>query len=485
MKSVASVASHPSAASAPRPVETAPALKLLDRLRQAFQDRQVAPARIAAYLQSIAAYIRFHGLRHPRELGLEHVTAFLAHLRRQPDVTPAHEEAARAALGFLHDEFLPGDAGAPVPAGAAPPAGKPPTPSPFLNRCHEILRVRHYALRTEECYVQWIKRFILFHGKRHPQEMGAAEIEAFLTHLAVHEHVAASTQNQAFNALLFLYQQVLEIELPRIDAVRARRPTRLPVVMARAEVRQVLQAVAGADGLFKLLAELQYGAGLRVLESCRVRVHDVDLGRGQVLVRDGKGGKDRVVMLPRSLHGRLAEQVERRRQQHARDQARGDVWVWLPDALARKYPRAPQELGWQFLFASRQHARDPRSGKIGRHHVHVAALQRAVAQAVHQTGLVKHITCHTFRHSFATHLLEDGYDLRTVQELLGHKDVATTMIYTHVMEKGVSSVRSPLDVLAELQPDAVRAAVEATRGLQGGAGVGPRRREAVSEEFLY
>jgi integron integrase len=470
-------ATPPTGAACPPP-------KLLERVRQALRNRHVASGRIEEYVSSLAAYIRFHGMRHPRELGLEHVSAFLAHVRRQPEVTPDQEVNARAALGFLYDDFLPGDMPAPALDGRPPSAG--PTPSPFLNRCHEILRLRHYSLRTEECYVNWIKRFILFHDKRHPTTMGAAEIESFLTHLAVHEHVAASTQNQAFHALLFLYQQVLEIKLPRLDAVRAKRPARLPVVMSRLEVRQVLAGITGAEGLFKLLAELQYGTGLRVLESCRVRVHDVDLGRGQILIRDGKGGKDRVVMLPRSLRGRLAEQIERRRAQHERDQARGEVWVWLPDALARKYPRAPGELGWQFLFASRQHSREPRSGKVGRHHVHAAALQRAVAEAVRQAGLLKHATCHTFRHSFATHLLEDGYDLRTVQELLGHKDVATTMIYTHVMEKGVSSVRSPLDVLAELEPHAVQAAIEATRHLRGTAGAAtPRRREAVSNAFVY
>jgi hypothetical protein len=293
---------RPSTPPRPTPAQTSPPPKLLDRLRQALQRARVAPAQIEAYLHMIAAYIRFHGLRHPRELGLEHLSAFLTNLRRQPDCTPAHETTARAALGFLYDKFLPADT-------AVPAAGPSPSRSPFLSRCHEILRLRHYALRTEECYVGWIKRFILFHGKRHPAELGAAEIEAFLTHLAVHDHVAASTQNQAFNALVFLYRQVLEIDLPRIDAVRARRPARLPVVMSRAEVRQVLEGVTGACGLFRLLSELQYGTGLRVLESCRVHVHDVDLGRGQLLVRDGKGGKDRVVMLPRSLRTRLAEQL--------------------------------------------------------------------------------------------------------------------------------------------------------------------------------
>jgi hypothetical protein len=221
---------RPSTPPPPTPAQAFRPPKLLDRLRLALQDAHVAPAQIEAYLHTITAYIRFHGLRHPRELGLEHLNAFLAHLRRQPDSTPAHETAARAALGFLYDKFLPADT-------AAPAAGPPPSRSPFLSRCHEILRVRHYALRTEECYVGWIKRFILFHDKRHPAELGPAEIEAFLTHLAVHDQVAASTQNQAFNALMFLYRQVLEIDLPRIDAVRAKRPARLPVVMSRAELR--------------------------------------------------------------------------------------------------------------------------------------------------------------------------------------------------------------------------------------------------------
>jgi integron integrase len=460
--------------------------KLLERLRQLLRQRQWTVDQSEAAVRWVAAFIQFQGLRHPRELGPEHIAAFLAQLRRDPETTPQREAAARAALKFLYEEFLPADTDQPAAAQGRPPAspgaGPAPTASPFLNRCHEILRLRHYAIRSEECYVQWIKKFILFHGKRHPQDMGAPEIEAFLTHLAVNQEVAASTQNQALSALLFLYQKVLEIDLPRLDAVRAKRPARLPVVMSRPEVRQVLDAVEGADGLFALLAQLEYGTGMRVLESCRVRVHDVDRGRGQILIRDGKGGKDRIVMLPRSLRESLAGQIDKRRAQHERDLARGRAWVWLPDALARKYPRAPQELGWQFLFASRQQSRDPRSGIIGRHHIHAGALARAVTQAVRRTGQIKHITCHTFRHSFATHLLEDGYDLRTVQELLGHKDVATTMIYTHVMERGVSSVRSPLDVLGELTPQEVQAAVDATQQLHGSS---PSPREAASPAFLY
>jgi integron integrase len=465
-----------------------PPRKLLDRLGCLLEQRQFPPTQVQAYVQWVAAFIHFHGKRHPQELGPSHVTAFLTHLRRQPETTPQQEAAARAALRVLYEDFLPADQAAapPSPLPTPPSPNTTPTRSPFLNRCHEILRLRHYSRRTEECYVQWIRRFILFHGKRHPLDLGSAEIEAFLTHLAVDAEVAASTQNQAFNALLFLYQQVLEKELPPLDAVRAKRPTRLPIVMSRAEVRQVLDAIEGADGHFRLLGQLQYGTGMRVLESCRLRVHDLDLGRGQVLIRDGKGGKDRIVMLPRSLREPLAQQINARRALHQRDVNQGPVWVWLPDALARKYPSAPGELGWQFLFASRQRSRDPRSGKVGRHHVHEGAVARAVTQAVRRTGQIKHITCHTFRHSFATHLLEDGYDLRTVQELLGHQDVTTTMIYTHVMERGVSSVRSPLDVLSELTPEVVQAAVDATRRLHGADESPSRaRREATSEAFVY
>jgi integron integrase len=427
---------------------------LLDRFREFLRARQIAEDRVAAYAEAVAAFVRFHGLRYPRDLGPDHVATFL---RQAPGAA-----TAAVALRLLYEQFLPGD-----PADPPRPAGPPPTRSPFLNRCHEILRLRHYSLQTERCYVQWVRRFILFHGKRHPDELGAPEIEAFLTHLAVHGHVSASTQNQAFHALLFLYQQVLGRELPRIDAVRARRPVRLPVVLSRPEVRQVLGAVVGASGLFQLLAELQYGSGLRLMEACRLRVHDLDLPRGQLLVRAGKGDKDRTVMVPRKLRPRLAKVLAWREQLHRRDRAHEQGWVALPEALARKYPHAARELGWQFLFASRQLSEDPRSGQTGRHHVYPGALQRAVAAAVRQAGLTKHATCHTFRHSFATHLLEMGYDIRTVQQLLGHKDVATTMIYTHVMQQGVAGVRSPLDLLDDLAPEDVAGAVEETQRRTG------------------
>jgi integron integrase len=259
------------------------------------------------------------------------------------------------------------------------------------------MRVGHYSPRTEDCYADWAVRFIRFHGMRHPNTMGAPEIEMFLTDLAVNAHVAASTQNQAFHALLFLFQQVLGIELPRLDAVRAKRPRRLPVVLSAEEVRQLLDAIRGADGVFRLMAALLYGTGLRREECCRLRVHDVDLGRHQIMVRHGKGAKDRVVMLPKSLRPDLERQLAWRRELHERDVRKGVARVALPDALARKYPRAAQELGWQFLFASRQLSRDPKTGDIGRHHVDPGSLARSVCDARRRAGLIHRVGCHTLR----------------------------------------------------------------------------------------
>jgi integron integrase len=312
-----------------------------------------------------------------------------------------------------------------------------------------------------------IKRFVFFHGKRHPRDLGAAEVEQFLTDLAVRGHVAASTQNQALNALVFLYSQVLGIELGRLDAVRARRPKRLPVVLSPEEVHKVLAHVDGNDGIFLLMARLLYGCGLRVMECCRLRVKDIGLERRQIVVRGGKGNKDRVVMLPRAVHGALERQLDWRRGLHERDVARGVARVELPDALERKYPRAAQELGWQFLFASRQLSRCPRTGRPGRHHIFPGSVQRAVKEAAAAAGFGKAIHCHTFRHSFATHLVERGVDIRSVQQLLGHESLETTMIYTHVARTGVTAVTSPLDLLDGLHHDEVQAAVDATRRLQG------------------
>jgi len=306
------------------------------------------------------------------------------------------------------------------------------------------LRLRHYSLRTEQAYVAWIRRFILANGKRHPRELEGRHVEAFLTGLATRGRVAAGTQNQALAALLFLYREVLGMKLPWMDSVvRAKRPRRLPVVLSQAEVRRLLAAI---DERAWVMAALLYGTGIRLMECLRLRVKDVDFGRSEILVRQGKGGKDRRVPLPARLREPLLEVVERARVVHEEDLAAGLGEAWLPAALARKYPNAAREFGWQYLFPSPRLSRDPRSGSVRRHHVDDSVLQRAVRAARHRAGIVKPATCHTLRHSFATHLLEAGYDIRTIQELLGHKDLATTQIYTHVLNRGGLAVRSPLDL---------------------------------------
>jgi integron integrase len=322
------------------------------------------------------------------------------------------------------------------------PAGRTPK---LLDQVREAIRTRHYSLRTEEAYVQWIKRFILFHGKRHPLEMGAQEITQFLSALAVDGHVSASTQNQALCALLFLYRHVFDQNVGWLDGVvHAKRPQRLPVVLARQEVKALLEALEGVNWL---MASLLYGAGLRLLECLRLRVKDLDFSSNQILVREGKGNKDRRTMLPAIMKGPLAAHLERVRQVHKRDLGRGYGKVYLPDALARKYPQADREWGWQWVFPASQLSLDPRSGEQRRHHLHESVLQRAIKEAARKTGLTKPASCHTLRHSFATHLLEDGYDIRTIQELLGHRDVKTTMIYTHVLNRGGKGVHSPIDRL--------------------------------------
>jgi len=315
----------------------------------------------------------------------------------------------------------------------------------LLDQVRDRCRVKHYSIRTERAYVDWIRRFILFHGKRHPREMGTPELEAFLTHLAVERNVSPSTQNQALAALLFLYREVLHIELPWLDGVtRARKPPRLPVVLSEGEVAVLLAQLEGTPWL---MASLLYGSGLRLMEALRLRVKDVDFERGEITVRGGKGGKDRRTVLPDKLKPSLRAQVERVRTLHERDLLDGLAPVYLPHALSRKYPNAGRELSWQFLFPAPKPARDPRSGIIRRHHVHSANIQRAIKGAVRRAGIAKPATSHTLRHSFATHLLEKGYDIRTVQELLGHKDVRTTQIYTHVLNRGGQGVISPLERL--------------------------------------
>ena len=318
------------------------------------------------------------------------------------------------------------------------------SPKPkLLDRVRHAVRARHYSRRTEKAYVHWIKRYIFFHGKRHPGEMGAVEVTAFLTALAVRDRVAASTQNQALNALLFLYREILSVELPWLDdLVRAKRPQHLPTVLTRDEVRAVLERL---DCTPRLMALLLYGAGLRLLECCRLRIKDVDFATNQITIRDGKGGKDRMTMLPRTVKADLAKHIERVRALHQRDLRQGAGWVELPWALARKYPNAGREWVWQWVFPATRFYVDLATGQRRRHHLHESVVQRAVREAVLKTGFAKKATCHTFRHSFATHLLEDGHDIRTVQELLGHRDVSTTMIYTHVLNRGPAAVRSPAD----------------------------------------
>ncbi|MCM8620250.1 MAG: integron integrase [Candidatus Accumulibacter sp.] len=316
-------------------------------------------------------------------------------------------------------------------------------PPRLLDQVREAIRLRHYSIRTEQAYTDWIKRFILFHGKRHPREMGAAEVERFLTHLAVEGRVAASTQNQALSALLFLYREVLKVDLPWLgEMTRAKRPGRLPVVLTVEEVRRVLARIDGQQGL---MADLLYGAGLRLLECVRLRVKDLDFEMRQITVRDGKGEKDRMTMLPQSVLEPLRAHLEKVKVLHAQDLEEGFGEVYLPYALDRKYPDASREWGWQYVFPAAGRSVDPRSGQVRRHHVDEQTLQRAMKKAVRAAGLTKPASCHTLRHSFATHLLQSGYDIRTVQELLGHQDVATTMIYTHVLNRGGSGVISPLD----------------------------------------
>jgi integron integrase len=318
-----------------------------------------------------------------------------------------------------------------------------PSAPRLLDQVRDIIRLKHYSIRTEQAYLQWIRRFILFHGKRHPRDLGGDHLTAFLSDLAVRGRVFASTQNQALHAVLFMYREVLKIELPWLVGMQhAKRPERLPVVFTRQEVKQLL---AQLDGTPWLMTSLTYGGGLRLLECLRLRVKDVDFGHLQVLVRDGKGQRDRVTMLPQRLVEPLRSHLARVRQLHERDLAEGFGLVYLPFALDRKYPNANREWGWQYVFPSSKRSTDPRSGMERRHHAAPEVMQRALKKAIRCAGIIKPGSVHTLRHSFATHLLDSGYDIRTVQELLGHRDVSTTMIYTHVLNRGGRGVRSPLD----------------------------------------
>ena len=326
----------------------------------------------------------------------------------------------------------------------------------FLEQCREVMRFKQLALRSEETYLQWIKRFILFHRKaataaplqkwiwRHPKDMGEAEVRAFLTDLAARRQVAAATQNQALNALLFLYRDVLGVEMPWVDGFeQAHRSRRMPVVLTPAEMSRVL---GGLSGVQRLIGQLLYGSGMRLMEGLRLRVKDVDFARGQIVVRAGKGDKDRVTMLPECLEEPLRVHLAEVRKTWQKDIQAGYGRVWLPGALRRKYPKAEQEWGWQWVFPSAELSLDPETKVRRRHHVSDALVQGAIRRAAQQTDITKRVTPHTLRHSFATHELENGYDIRTVQDLLGHKDVSTTQIYTHVMQKPGLGVKSPLDV---------------------------------------
>ena len=326
--------------------------------------------------------------------------------------------------------------------------------SPFLKEIRHAIRVRHYSVRTEETYVDWIKRFILFNGKRHPRDMGELEVGRFLTYLAVQRKVAASTQNQALNALVFLYKRVLNRPLGEIEGVvRAKRPQRLPVVLSRQEVKRLLRNLNGAHWL---AACLMYGSGLRLMECVRLRVKDIDFDHRAILVRSGKGDKDRVVTLPDELIPVLRRQLEAVRNIHEKDLADGFGAVYLPHALARKYPNAPSQWAWQYVFPASRRSIDPRSGFERRHHIDESSIQKAIKLAIRKSEIHKPASCHTLRHSFATHLLESGSDIRTVQEQLGHKDVRTTQIYTHVINRGGSAVISPLTGLLGISTDEMK-----------------------------
>jgi integron integrase len=346
-------------------------------------------------------------------------------------------------MGSSHRDTTAASDSLPAADAAVPDAGTPDRPGKLLADVQARMRRLGMSRRTEEAYLGWIRRFVIANGKRHPRELGARQVEAFLTRLAMEGKVAPSTQNQALSGLLFMYREVLGIELPWMEEIRrAKRPQRLPVVLAREEVQALLGEL---DGVAWLMASVLYGSGLRLMECVRLRVKDLDFVRGEITVRQGKGGKDRRTMLPSRLRDPLQAQLREARRTHQRDLAAGFGEVWMPDALARKYVGAAREWGWQYVFPARVRSRDPRTGMVRRHHLDESMLQRAVKAAVGRAGIDKPATCHTLRHSFATHLLEAGYDIRTIQELLGHKDLATTQIYTHVLNRGGGGVLSPLD----------------------------------------
>ncbi len=314
----------------------------------------------------------------------------------------------------------------------------------LLDQVRDAIRVRHYSIRTEKSYVSWVRQYILFHDKKHPREMGEREVSAFLSYLASQRNVAASTQNQALSAILFLYREVLDIKLDWLeDVVRAKKPERLPVVLSKPETNSLLSRM---DGVNRLMASLLYGSGLRLMECLRLRVSDIDFHKKLIIVRNGKGGKDRVTLFPEPLIPLLQDHLQKVKLIHKADLERGAGSVFLPNALDKKYPNAPKEWGWQYVFPAKNLSTDPRTGIVRRHHIHEKQLQHAVKKAVREAGIHKKASCHTLRHCFATHLLEQGHDIRTIQELMGHKDIRTTQVYTHVLGRHTSGVTSPLSL---------------------------------------
>ncbi|MBI2479820.1 MAG: site-specific integrase [Planctomycetia bacterium] len=465
--------------------------KLLDQVRQRVRDHHWPVAIEEAYVARARQFILFHGRRHPRDLGAADVTAFLRYVAEHEQLAPSQRSRAHAALQFLYRDVLNMSL-PPIPNASRPKRQPPPkasgektavpslplapcrplsidrsTPLPItpttapvnpplklLDRVHQAMRVGHYSRRTEEAYVGWIKRYIFFHHVRNPAEMGKPEFEQFLSHLAVQGHVSASTQNQAFSALLFLYRKVLGIQLEHIDALRAKCPQHLPLVLTPDEVRAVLSQL---QGLPLLISQLSYGNGMRLMECLHARVKDLDFQRLEVTVRDGKGEKDRVTLLPQSLVQQLSDHLAKVRAGHARDLDDGLGRAPLPYALAQKYLNADREWGWQYVFPASTHYKDRETGVRHRHHLHETVVQRAFRGAVQQAAISKPATFHTLRHAFATQLLASGYDIRTIQELLGHSSVETTMIYTHVLNNGGRGVRSPLDQMGTSgQPNQTR-----------------------------
>lgn len=325
-----------------------------------------------------------------------------------------------------------------------PPVSPPPQPKKLLDQMSDILRTKQYSARTEKTYLEWVRRYILFHNKRHPREMGAPEINAFITHLVTQKNISASTQNQALSAVLFLYRHVLNLDLDQslLGVIRPNRSRNIPTVLDKSEVKAIL---ANMSGDYQLMAQILYGSGLRLMECLRLRIKDIDFNNRQIIIRDGKGADDRATTLPATLIPALREQIQQVRALHQQDLSNGFGTVFLPYALANKYPHANREFAWQYLFPANELSTDPETGARQRHHLHETSLQKAVKVAAKLACIDKLVTPHTFRHSFATHLLQNGYDIRTVQELLGHKDVKTTMIYTHVLQNGPLGVHSPLD----------------------------------------